>query len=95
MTRRQEYQKERYDTHSREKSVTEGSEVLIRDFLASKSKWMKGVIKGEVACTIEMEDGRIIRRHLDHIKPYLAADRNSEDIERQDDNSIRYQIRFL
>ena len=33
-----------------------------------------------------MEDGSIIRLHLDHIKPYLEADRNSEYIERQDDS---------
>ena len=50
---------------------------------------MKGVIKGRsgpMSSNIEMDEGRIIHRHLDHIKPYLAAYRNSECIERQDDN---------
>ena len=44
---------------------------MIRDFLP-KRKWMDGTVKsqrGPVSYEIELEDGRIMRRHVDHIRP--------------------------
>ncbi len=42
---------------------------MIRNFL-SKLKWIPGTIKGQqgpVSYEIELDDGRVMRRHVDHI----------------------------
>ena len=48
---------------------------MIRDFL-SKRKWMPGTVKsqrGPVSYEIELDDGRIMRRHVDHIQLRLRS----------------------
>ena len=49
--------------------------MMIRDFL-SKRKWMPGTVKsqrGPVSYEIELDDGRIMRRHVDHIQLRLRS----------------------
>ncbi len=60
-------QKESHDKHSKTRQFSAGQPVMIRNFL-SKLKWMPGTIKGQqgpVSYEIELDDGRVMRRHVE------------------------------
>ncbi|CAH8498443.1 unnamed protein product [Dicrocoelium dendriticum] len=64
--------KERFDTCSRDKHVTDSDPIYIR--LPTGSGWEPAVVKttnGQII-EAETEDGRIVRRHLDHVRPRLS-----------------------
>ena len=47
----------------------------MRDFPSIKTKWLIGKImhrSGPMSYNIELNDGRIVRRHIDHIRPYIG-----------------------
>ena len=76
VARRQEYQKQKYDSNTKNRSLQDGEKVLIRDFPPIKTKWLIGKImhrSGPMSYNIELNDGRIVRRHIDHIRPYIGA----------------------
>ena len=63
-------QKKLNDRHAREQQFEVGDSVFARNF-GSGQKWLAGTVvtvKGQ-SCTVELEDGRNIPRHLDHIRP--------------------------
>ena len=70
---KQESQKQYYDRNTKpSKQLGEGQIVLTRDFSGSKTRWVRGRIKhgsGPMSYSIDMEDGRTIRRHVDQIRP--------------------------
>ena len=69
---RQENQKRYYDKNTKHKKVTEGQTVMVRDFTSSRRKWSLGKIKnssGPMSFNIEISNGTVIRRHMDHIRP--------------------------
>ena len=70
---KQESQKQYYDRNTKpSKQLVEGQIVLTRDFSGSKTRWVRGRIKhgsGPMSYSIDMEDGRTIRRHVDHTRP--------------------------
>ena len=72
---RQESQKQYYDRNCKlSKELPEGQTVLARDFSGNKTRWVRGRIKhgsGPMSYSIAMEDGRTIRRHVDHIRPQI------------------------
>ena len=75
VARRQEYQKQIYDNNNKNRSFQDG-ENLIRDFPSIKTKWLIGKImhrSGPMSYNIELNDARIVRRHIDHIRPYIRA----------------------
>ena len=75
VTEKQARQKEYHDQRSKTRCFSAGQLVMIRDFL-SKQKWMAGTVKsqrGPVSYEIELEDGRIMRRHIDHIRPRFPS----------------------
>ncbi len=79
-------QKESHDKHSKTRQFSTGQPVMIRNFL-SKLKWMPGTIKGQqgpVSYEIELDDGRIMKRHVDHIQPRFPATKPNEDTQPQD-----------
>ena len=50
--------------------------VLVRDFSHSKAKWLMGKIRyrsGPISFSVELDDGRVVRRHADHIRPHTAT----------------------
>ena len=54
---------------------------MVRDF-RSPRKWMPGTIKtqsGPVSYQIELEDGQIVRRHIDHIRLRSCSASSNED----------------
>ena len=72
---RQESQKQYYDRNCKlSKELSEGQTVLARKFSGNKTRRVRGRIKhgsGPMSFSIAMEDGRTIRRHVDHIRPQI------------------------
>ena len=64
-------QKLAHDWHAKERTMQEGEAVYASSF-RSGPKWMPGVLKqstGPTSFAVQMEDGRLLRRHQDHLKP--------------------------
>ena len=80
-------QKSLHDRHARERQFEVGDSVFARNF-GTGQKWLAGTVvtvKGQ-SCTVELADGRNIRRHLDHICPcpvlhFSSAVSNNELLE--------------
>ena len=67
---RQMAQKERYDKTAKSREFALGDRVLVHDFPTGTS-WLQGILKsksGPLSYNIELVDGRIIHRHIDHIR---------------------------
>ena len=62
-----------HDRHSRQRAFSIGDSVLIRN----GSKWLKGqivAIRGPLSYTVSLQDGRQVRRHVDHVQRYYELD---------------------
>ena len=74
---RQEQQKHGHDQRAKERSFNPGDPVYVRNF-GQGTTWMQGTIvqaRGPVAYTVSLEDGRVVRRHLDHIRDREVSNR--------------------
>ena len=81
VTRKQSLQKKYHDQHSKTRQFSARQLVMVRDF-RSPRKWMPGTIKtqsGPVSYQIELEDGQIVRRHIDHIRLRSCSASSNED----------------
>ncbi|XP_035806354.2 uncharacterized protein K02A2.6-like [Amphiprion ocellaris] len=70
VARSQDEQKARRDRHARERLFKPGDSVYVKNF-GSGSPWLPGVIhrcSGPVSVIVDLQDGRLIRRHLDHVR---------------------------
>lgn len=68
--RKQEKQKERHDHHARERQLKPNDTVYIRNFTSSQ-RWLPGIIlsqSGPVSFVVKLTDGRVMRRHQDHLR---------------------------
>ena len=69
---KQGYQKHAHDYHAKERDLDANAPVFLRDFSSSSPKsWQKGTIvhtSGPVSALIELPDGRVARRHQDHLR---------------------------
>lgn len=83
---KQAEQKLYHDKSSKERIFTEGDNVLIRNFTPNATiKWIRGKVimkTGPLSYKIELMDGKIARRHIDHIrKCYENNDPSEPDYE--------------
>ena len=63
-------QKQRHDEHSKERNFKAGDTVWARDFRGS-TKWVSGMIiqsVGPVSYMIQLQDGQVWKRHVDHVR---------------------------
>ena len=68
-------QKLAHDWHAKERTMLEGEAVYASNF-RSVPKWMPGVLKqstGPTSFAVQMEDGRLLRRHQDHLIPQSSV----------------------
>ena len=96
VARKQEIQKANYDKNTKNKILVEGDTVLARDFSSVKSKWVAGRLNnntGPMSYEVELEDGRVVRRHLNHIKPYAGLTEWDERKRYSDAESIEVNSR--
>ena len=81
-------QKLAHDTSHTDRKFEEGDEVYVEDFSATAEKWVPGIVckvTGPLSYHVRLNDGRIIRRHVDSVRPRLSvanepAVQNSEEI---------------
>ena len=69
----QSQQKANHDRHSRPRTFYVGDHVYVRNFRGTPL-WLPGVVRswiGPLSVTVELEDGRIWRRHFDHVRNRL------------------------
>ena len=69
---KQAHQKMHHDKHSKSREFSSGQHVMVRDFHSS-TKWIPGEIidrSGPVSYTVQLQDGKVIRRHIDHLCAY-------------------------
>ena len=67
----QENQKSAHDKHAKERSFEVSEEVYAENFSSTTPKWLSGKIthqRGPVSYEVELDDGRIVRRHADSIR---------------------------
>ena len=70
---KQSNQKTHHDKHVKQRHFSKGQLVMVKDFILKK--WIPGKIvntTGPLSHSIQIENGRIIRRHVDHIKSRLV-----------------------
>ena len=68
-------QKELHDFHARDRVLVEGDSVLVKNFSAGEP-WIPGVIyskTGPSSFTVDLTDGRRVRRHLDQLRKNTAV----------------------
>ena len=68
-------QKELHDFHARDRELVEGYSVLVKNFNAG-NPWLPGMIHsktGPSSFTVDLTDGRRVRRHLDQLRKNTAA----------------------
>ena len=68
-------QKQHHDTHCKQRQFKAGDTVYVKDF-SGKEGWLPGIItkiQGPVTYVIELEDKRVIRRHIGHVKLRLCV----------------------
>ena len=67
---KQHQQKVTHDKQVRARKLVIDDTVFIRNFTTG-SKWLPGVVievKGDLTIYGELEDGRVVRRHIDHVR---------------------------
>ena len=77
---RQAKQKAQHDKHAKSRSLVPGAAVLARDY-GGADKWVPGIVLqrlGPITYSIEISNGRIVKRHIDQLKPRVKARTPSE-----------------
>ena len=67
---KQDAQKKNHDVHSKQREFRVGDIVFVRDFPSGK-RWLTGSVtevRGPLSYHITLSDGRVVRRHIDHIR---------------------------
>ena len=97
-------QKEAHDKHVRARSFVIGEAVYIKNFGrdSSSRSWLSGHVKqycGPLSYKVELPDGRVNRRHVDHIRkrydndlPMEASAETSEDLPPTSPQTVRSPI---
>ena len=83
-------QKELHDFHARDRELAEGDSVLVKNFSAG-NPWLPGMIHsktGPSSFTVDLTDGRRVRRHLDQLRKNTSAVVDEPTTETVDDFPI-------
>ena len=64
----------KFDSSARDKQFAAGDTVYVKNFRRGKS-WLPGTVvsgDGSVILQVRLEDGTVVRRHKDHVKPRVV-----------------------
>ena len=67
---KQDAQKSHHDKHAKHRTFEVHDAVYVRDFPSGK-QWLAGVVvekKGPLSYVVKLDDGRLVRRHVDHVR---------------------------
>ena len=68
--------------HAKDRTPRVGETVFVMNF-DGKSKWLCGVIverTGPVSFRIRLDDGRVVRRHVDHVRRRRVSEREEMSV---------------
>ena len=85
---KQTQQKDSHDLGTKDRPFNIDDPVFGRNFASTGHKWLPGIIiekKGPVTCHIPLSDGRVFRRHVDHIRKRTCV---TSDTDIPDDDFI-------
>ena len=77
---RQQKQVESHNVHAKDRTLRVGDTVYVMNF-TGKTKWLHGVIveqTGPVSFRVRLDDGRVLRRHVDHVRSRRVNDEKEE-----------------
>ena len=60
-----------HDVHARKRTISVDDPVFIRNFCNTGKKWIPGIVtevRGQQIIFCELPDGRIVRRHINHVR---------------------------
>ena len=83
---KQESQKRNHDIHTKGREFQIGDQVFVKEFPSGKD-WLEGTItevRGPLTYHVTLSDGRVIRRHVDHLRKRTSQTSNlpvTSDIE--------------
>ena len=83
-------QKALHDQHAKQRTVAVDDPVIVRNF-AKGPRWIPGIIaatKGKLVFLVKLTDGRIVRRHIDHIRYRTGDTAAAEEFEEQEDDPL-------
>ncbi len=96
MEKKQQQQKEVHDTNSRQRTFIEGEEVYVRKFNNSdQDSWREAIVEkitGPVSVQVKLSDGRIWRRHIDHVRRRQARPAETEQPTWEDGVSVSTSV---
>ena len=84
-------QKKHHDQYSRLRQFLAGQLVMAREF-RSQDKWLPGVIQsqsGPVSYDVELENGKIVKRHIDHLQDRSVPTKPSTPVDSQPEDSTQ------
>ena len=83
----QDQQKQGHDAHVRPREFAAGTRVYAKNF-GRGSPWLPGLVqeaKRPVSYTVELEDGRVVHRHADHVRVRTPTDGVPPEADEPDD----------
>ena len=78
----QQKQVEKHNMHAKDRTLRVGETVFVMNF-DGKSKWLCGVIveqTGPVSFRIRLDDGRVVRRHVDYVRSRRVSEREEMSV---------------
>ena len=81
-------QKAEHDQQAQDKSFAIDDPVFVRNFGHSGPTWLPGIIieaRGDLTFHIELNDGRVFHRHINHIRHRTCAPSSEHTDENTDD----------
>ena len=91
---KRELQKDHHDQHSYLHDIKEGEKVYVKDLPEGKT-WLPGTISkkdGKVTYHILLDDGRIVRRHIDHVRKQICEPTTETDSHMDSDNDVFFDM---
>ena len=81
--RKQEAQKSGHDSRAKQRNFSVGDTVFVKDFARTPITWVSGTVleqAGPLSYRVELADGRVVRRHVDHVRSRSSTVSTTEDM---------------
>ena len=92
VTSKQATQKAYHDKHAKSRSLLPGASVSVRVY-SGRERWIPGIIRaklGPVTYSVEISQGRIIKRHIDQLRQRAGSTTTPEVVEEAQPVDYKY-----
>ena len=88
--RRQQFQqKQQHDMHACERTFTLNDDVFVKNFASASPNWLPGkivTVRGPVSYDIQLKNGKMLHRHIDHVRTGIPMQTEEPENEEQSGN---------